>query len=161
MRATSCHRQSDRVSPLPKSVRPRGVSISVCYVIFRRCQNNNKKNIRSNPSMWMHFSMHLWHHAKAVWKSVGHKFGKEKKEDANGTVVIQYQCKTPFKRKHISAFYMFFTKSAKMQSKITKSSINIYIYLDIPTVYMEAVKSISFSRMSKLAAVAFFLFFDS
>lgn len=49
---------------------------------------------------------------------------------------------------------MFFRKTAKTQSKMMMSYINIYIL----TFYMEAVTNITFSRKSKMEAVVFFLF---
>lgn len=59
---------------------------------------------------------------------------------------------------------MFFRKTAKTQSKIMMSYMNIYIHLNIRTVYMEAVTNITLGRKSKMEAVVFFsfsFFFDS
>lgn len=53
---------------------------------------------------------------------------------------------------------MFFRKTAKTQSKIMMSYMNIYIHLNILTVYMEAVTNITFGRKSKMEAVVFFSF---
>lgn len=48
---------------------------------------------------------------------------------------------------------MFFRKTAKAQSKIMMSHTNIYIHLNILTVYIEAVTNITLGRKSKMEAV--------